>query len=130
METIFSRYEYLLPTWCHYVNVYWNADERDGALAWCDTKYEYRHAGITICPRWLDQTTEERERAVEHELNHLPTTPLVDWIRGVITRLVPKDSKSELQAELLEGLRVWNESATSDLVDIMRRGRITPPVTN
>jgi hypothetical protein len=129
VEAIILRYDYLLPSWCHHVVVFWKADERDGDIAWCSSKYEYKFASITICPLWLDGDAEERERAIEHELNHIPTMPLADWIRGAITRLVPKECKPELQAELLESLRIWNESVTSELVDIMRRGAITPPVT-
>lgn len=124
---VVSRYEYLLPSWCHHVEVYWNAEIGDESIALCETKYEYRLASITIGPLWLDRDQEERERSIEHELAHIPSMPMFQWVHGVITRIVTKEQHSELQSELLESLRVWAESSTCDLVDIMRRGGITPP---
>jgi hypothetical protein len=115
VEPHLKKWAWLIPAWCHEVNVTWRDDDTNGALN-VDVHYEYRRADIQVLPNFLS-CVERREANVVHELLHIVTHPLVNTARDIRDRL---DKANPTLADWAnEMIRHSDESVTCDLTALV-----------
>lgn len=115
IEPHLLKWAFLIPSWCHEVNVTWRDDHTNGALN-IVVHYEYRRADLTICPNFMSIPL-RRERCVVHELLHIITQPIVNTAND-IRDVLEKDSP-RLAEWATEMIRHSDESVTCDLTAIL-----------
>lgn len=115
IEPHLSRWAFLIPAWCHEVNVVWNDDDTDGALS-VRVHYEYRRADLNVLPNFLS-CPDRRERNVIHELLHIITEPMANCMRDMRDSLVKANPDLEKWAD--EQIRFGTESVTCDLTALL-----------
>ncbi len=92
VDPLLRRHASLVPTWCHEVVVFYDAENGDD-VANVRVLHPYRFAQVTICPPWLRQTAEDREQAIRHELIHIPLAPMTDFVKDLIERMGGEDGR-------------------------------------
>ncbi len=115
IEPHLLKWEFLIPAWCHEVNVTWQDDDANGALSTV-VHYEYRRVDLNILPNFLS-CEDRRERNVVHELLHIVTEPLQNTckdMRDALVKQVP-----ELEGWATEMIRHSDECVTCDLAAIL-----------
>ena len=73
-----DRWRCALPTWCHDLRILFDTELEEPAET--QPQMEYRFAEITIGPDWLTEDAVARENILLHEICHLLTAPLVDFV--------------------------------------------------
>jgi hypothetical protein len=111
--------EYLIPTWCNEVRIFWNAEGEPDAAAYIETSYSYRCASITICPPFLSEEPEDRELRIRHELCHIVSAPLVSYARSLANIFGADDDNIKALVDRESSEKV--ESMTEDLVFILQQ---------
>lgn len=122
LPELFNSNAYVIPGWCNAVLVTWDSEPTDenGDLssipAYTETHYEYRHATVYICPTFLDQIPSEKDRIVKHELGHIITAPLVDYINQALELLELEENVNSL---IMHGVQQNMEAVTEDLTHVL-----------
>lgn len=117
IEPLLVRWAFLIPNWCHEIDIRWDDENPDGALR-IEVYYEYRDADLFILPNFLT-TPENRERQLVHELFHLSLAPLTKVAEAMRDALVKKAPDVEEWAN--EMLRQGEEATTCDLTELALR---------
>jgi hypothetical protein len=115
IEPHLLKWEFLIPAWCHEVNVTWKDDDLNGALN-IVVHYEYRRADVTICPNFMS-IPHRRERNVVHELLHIVTHPIVNTARDIRDRI--DKTNPSLADWANEMIRHSDESVACDLTAVL-----------
>lgn len=116
VEPILDRYRHLIPGWCRSLHVtYRDTGSEEGNILTTGASPEYRHGWINILPAWLGETGESRERAIVHELIHLPLTPMVQMVEDLLTRLLDEGGAPQFHGFAQEQWRRAFEGAVQDL---------------
>ena len=116
-EEILVENAALIPNWCNEVRVYWDSDgDEKGSTAYIETKYAYRYASINICPPFLEEEDEDRETRIRHELCHIVSAPVLEYINRIAEIL---GKKEEVAALIDKESEEKVESMTEDLVYIL-----------
>lgn len=124
LPVLFKQNAFLVPGWCHEVRVFWDSNpEEDGGYAsdspaYTHTNYEYRHAEVWICPTFLDHSDYDKEQIVKHELGHIITAPLVDYVHSIFGML---DLDETLEEVIKTELQRHTEAVTEDLTIALRK---------
>lgn len=111
VEPLLFQFAYLVPTWCHQVNVFYSAECQNSAE--CKAFYEYRNAQVVIGAPFLRGPHGDRVETIRHEFLHLPIAPMTDWTKDLIHRLAGEDER--LRDWLLSEWRERFEGAVCDL---------------
>jgi hypothetical protein len=112
-----AKWAFLIPGWCHGVDVRWDDDDTTGALV-VTVHYEYRDADLIVLPNFLTHL-EHRQRQLVHELMHLllaPLTAVAEALRDALVKQVP-----EMETWANEQLRQGEEATTCDLAELVMR---------
>lgn len=125
VEASMAGLEWLIPDWCTELILRWDSappDAPDGtAGAACTTAcYEYRWACIRVYPSWLEGGPAERRQELVHELLHVFTAPLVEYVEKMADRLLKEDAP-KFHATVREEIRERQEAATQDLSHAINR---------
>jgi hypothetical protein len=115
VEPHLMKWAFLIPAWCHEVNVTWRDDDPAGALN-IVVHYEYRRADINVLPNFLS-CPERRERNVVHELLHIITEPMRNTARDL--RDVVAKGHPDVLGWADEMIRHSDESITCDLAALV-----------
>ena len=124
LPALFEKNSYIIPDWCSEVRVIWDAspEDEDGnasdAPAYTDTQYEYRFATVAICPSFLAESVEAKDKIIKHELGHIITSPIIDHIFQVLEIL---DLEEETLNILKYTLQQHMEAVTEDLTTVLLR---------
>lgn len=112
----------LIPSWCEEVRVCWDSQGEhtingNSAAAYIESNYAYRYARLSICPPFLNDSEEDRLDTIRHELAHIVTAPLVNYVRDSFSILADEDEPlcQLISKELGEKV----ESVTEDLKNII-----------
>lgn len=118
IERALARVRHLAPAWCEYIVVKFitNPQNEHDCEIECDP--HYRHALLSVMPRWFDLTPDERHHSLVHELAHLPTMPVAHLLFDLCDRLIEDEN---LRALFREQARRTIEAATEDITNILRR---------
>lgn len=119
IQGFFEPFESLIPVWCNSVCIGFTGGgcHEPGyinSVAITETHYQYRWARITVYGRWVDQTHRFKLEVASHELLHICTNPIKEWIEGVINHAV----RPKQRALLLEQLAMYNEMITEDIAQV------------
>lgn len=80
-EEIFIKWAHLIPSWCEYIEVFW--DESAGqSAAYCEAKYDYARANVTLGPNFMSRA-DRREAYIVHELLHIQLEPLANTMKDI-----------------------------------------------
>ena len=111
----------LIPSWCNIVTVSYTDDERvpEYALAAAESQYEYRAAHLIFYPRFFEATKEQQLSICRHELIHITTNIVYDYVNKAFDRLTAPEN-AELIDSIREELTARVESVTQDLVGILQ----------
>lgn len=109
-----EKWAWLAPSWVRVLYVGNMTKASDGVVARIESSYRYRRAAIYVTPLWLEESPEERERYLLHEMCHLFTRPADEWVQLTLRRLVPDDS-AVLHRELADHFEEFIEGCTVDL---------------
>ena len=112
---LLTRWGFLVPTWCHSIDIHWDDQDDSGALR-VGTHYEYREADIYVLANFLT-TPENREQQVVHELMHLSLAPLTKVAESLRDALVKKAPDVEEWAN--EQFRQGEEATVCDLTALV-----------
>jgi hypothetical protein len=116
IEPHLVKWAFLIPGWCHELNVAWNdRDTEHGALS-ISVFYEYRNADLDVHANFLTQPA-HREQSVVHELLHLSLAPITQVAETLRDALVAEVSALEPWAT--EMIRQGEESTTCDLTRLV-----------
>lgn len=117
LPDFFLKNEYIVPEWCHEVQVIWDPEPQDedgnasGSPAYTDTHYEYRYATVAICPSFLAEEPDAKDKIIKHELGHIVTAPLVDHMAHVLQLLDLDETVVEV---IKHGIQQNMEAVTED----------------
>lgn len=120
---LFKTNAYIIPDWCSYVHVAWEAEPLDDSNnivscpAYTSTEYPYRKAVVKICPSFIDEDDFGKDHIVKHELGHIITSPLVDYIENVLGML---DLEESTESIIKDSLQTYSEAVTQDLTNILK----------
>lgn len=115
IEPLLVKWAFLIPGWCHAIDVQWDDDDTDGALR-ISVHYEYRDADLFVIPNFLTGV-DHRDRHVVHELMHVFTAPLTAVAQALRDALVHK--VPELEEWANEQLRQGEEATVCDLTALV-----------
>lgn len=115
VEPHLTKWAFLIPGWCHEINVIWNDGDGDGALS-INVYYEYRNADLAVLANFLTKP-EYREGHVVHELLHLSLAPLTQTAQALRDALAEKVPDVEPWAT--EQIRQGEEATTCDLAALV-----------
>lgn len=123
VEPHLIRYARLVPSWCLYIRIEFNADpdpnDRD-CVAWTKCFPEYRRAAITFFPPHIVSPPSYQERSVIHELLHIVHEPQRKCMQNFLHLLRECEVIADhTKAYLTEQMRVANESQTEDMQEII-----------
>jgi hypothetical protein len=107
-------HEWLVPAWCHRVNIFWKETDGEGSDAEVVTLHEYRYANLTFYGRWLAGTDEQKAQTVAHELIHVITNPLMRYVRELLEETL-KEDEPKLYAHAEAHARRYYEGVVEDL---------------
>ena len=119
LEPHLVKWSFLLPAWCHVLQVIWGEEHPQGALEMV-AHYEYRSAELWVYSNYLTRE-DVREEKIIHELLHVSTAPMdlqMRQLRDALVRLCP-----DLEQWATENIRSSVESVVSDLA----RSLLTKP---
>jgi len=113
-----SALEFLIPAWCHEVNVEYLTDGAltgvsENCLADSHIHYQYRNGALAFYPGYMAESESERMNTCIHEMLHLTVNILYYYSRGEIIDLT--EGKDELQKHILDEQERRLESVISDL---------------
>jgi len=120
IEPHLVQWAFLIPAWCHRVNVVWTDDDANGALK-VQVHYEYRRADLHVLPNFLSATA-HREEQVIHELLHIATEPMRNTCHDLRDALVAQIPALAGWADEL--MRHSEESVVCDLAAAIVRARV------
>ncbi len=109
-----------LPWWVEEVNVFPSTADHAAASITCYP--EYRRVQIYIHTIILDETPEDRERILIHEVAHASVAPLVEWVRQNLIPYVERVDKQTGEIMAAELSRRY-ETVTEDLAGVFGRLR-------
>ena len=108
VETVLTPLFRLIPGWCRalYVRFEASSEDRDHC-ATITMSYDARFATMRIAPDWLEESDDDRLRALIHEIVHLHVQPMrtvfVDLCSNMIEDQGVKDFAWERFKEAWEG---------------------------
>lgn len=122
LRPIFRKHEPILPPWIDSVHVECRVNGPDDQNSICEitTMAEYRRVGLCVFALWLNETPENREHAIVHELLHIYTHAQRIFSQDVV-RLATEPEKTDLKHYLFEQERKVNEATTEDLALLLKR---------
>lgn len=125
-KDLLVKNDYLIPSWCNEVRIYWDCagDDNDGALAaaYVETNYAYRYAAMYICPPFLSEELEDRDIRIKHELCHIVSSPLVSYVRDTVNILGKDENLSQLVSrESSEKVEAMTEDLSYIILEIEKR---------
>lgn len=118
VEPYLIYWKQIVPAWCAEVIVRWDPDLHENSMM-TQVRPEYRDTILVVGPGWIDMEDESRDLTVVHELAHIITGPLVNFIRSTIRAVT--DDGMILREVLEEQARVAFESVVEDQARIIRR---------
>lgn len=127
LTTLIERYEMLLPSWVQHLNIaYYNSPPEDSprAVAQTTVDYEYRTVYLDFFPGFFANHDDKRSEFIRHEMIHATWNPLYNYARDTFKKLFESDAlKANLMLKdlILDQLRMHNESATTDMENILGR---------
>ncbi len=120
---IFLANEDLIPEWCHEVIIKWDSDADNNSdetiSAYVVTSYCYRNATIHLCPQFLSALPEVKQTIIQHELFHIVSQPLIEYVKDVVG-IMTKDDKV-LKKIIWHQISEKMESMTEDLTNILKK---------
>jgi len=120
VKAIIQKYKHTAPSWLQRLVVQYMHDHTgeagEGAIAYIETKYEYRYAVLTILgQRWSDPLV-ERERVIVHELCHTHIAPISDFAFSLLEQREEESDAAydPVLGALIEQWRVSMEASVED----------------
>lgn len=117
------RHLWLVPTWVHEIVVEWDespeGDDPPALQALGDP--EYRQANLVVCPAFLGESPEVRDREVLHEIVHLSLEPLRALARTYAKAAADADEESVAFKVAEEHIRTAVEGGVCDLTSALAR---------
>ncbi len=121
------RYAFYLPNWLHELHVYNDQFSSENAKACIKISHEYQQALLVIKDGFWEQDPYEQEQYLVHELSHIYTTEVHDFVGDIISSCVKDDG---LRTVLIEQRRKINERLASTLAWAItirdKEGKIIP----
>ncbi len=117
VDSIIGELAYVLPTWLHEIAVHFDPDQENAATMYADKPYRIAH--LTVSGGWLRADKRERVEMIRHEFVHIVLSPMTNWVKDLVPRLVVDDDR--LKDWLLEEWRERLEGATCDFEVSLRR---------
>lgn len=114
---------WLAPDWLS--NIYLrfevsNEDDPDTYAA-IHTNYPYRSITIFIYGRWINQEPGERLRTLLHEMLHVHTGVVQDYMEAALSKIAPASEYPALNGIVMEELKNKSEASTEDLANVIYR---------
>jgi len=122
--------EFLIPAWCHEVNVEYLADGAlkgvsENSYADSNVNYQYRGGALAFYPGYMTESESERMNTCIHEMLHLTVNILYYYSRSEIIDLT--EGKEELQKHILDEHERRLESVISDLTYSLEKYFVVAP---
>ena len=90
VETFVREFLWIVPTWCHELDIEWDPDASNGA-ARSVIKPRYRQAHLLIHPAYLECDIDFRRGIIAHEMIHIALGPIVTFGARLIEDFTPED---------------------------------------
>lgn len=115
IEKYVDKYVWLLPKWCHKLNVGLWDSHPDGFIATMQTDYTYRFCVLDLYSVWIDKPDYIKEETIIHEFLHCHLSILADYARNTINNLCSVDDAPKFHNHLQSQLQMFHEQITEDL---------------
>lgn len=122
IEGIVGELQWLLPPWVQTLYLRYvdrPGEDQIGWLASVDTAYRYRSVTLSIYPKWVADSHDEKIKTIIHEFVHAQNAVIVDYAAGLIERFA--DDNTTLRNVVRDELDERSESATEDLATVIYR---------
>jgi len=111
VAALINQHKWIIPTWLHTLSVSIGHGETD-IVAKCHVDHEYRQATIQIFDRFATENNEFQESTIIHELIHIHTSPIIDYVKTTLDETIKDDTQRNLITQQLDRL---HEGITCDL---------------
>ena len=111
VEIALTPYLHLLPGWCLSLYVRFESGEANDS-AGVRVSYEYRHAVLYVRPGWLEESPEDRAKALIHEIVHLHTQPMRLVFHDLCSKMIDDQGAKDFAWERFK--EAW-EGSVEDL---------------
>lgn len=116
LQPLLDEFKYLVPTWCHTVNISNSTEAKEEELACAQVLPEYRQAFICFSPLWIEAREDLRRDAVLHEILHISIEPM----RQVLIDLLDSTYDDDRAGAAHEQWRKAFEGTVCDLSRALR----------
>jgi hypothetical protein len=107
---LIQKHAHRLPRWCCHLSMRYGPPPAgmEESVAVMETQFQYRHAKMLITSRFLEDNKANRERAIIHELGHVPMGAMNAWVHQLLQTWVEdeatRDQFSQQYQDLEEGV--------------------------
>lgn len=112
VRELFVGLERVIPTWIHEVRLFQSSTNEVGTAASVSVDRSYRRVAIFIYDPFYAIPRQEQRRVLIHEVSHIYTRPLVEFVEENLLTHAPDGARDALES-LIEQIE---ESCTQDIV--------------
>lgn len=112
VRELFDGLERVIPTWIHEVRFFQSSPQEVGIAASVSVDRSYRRVAIFVYDPFYSIPREEQRRVLIHEVSHIYTRPLVEFVEENLLPNAPEGARGALES-LIEQIE---ESCTQDIV--------------